>query len=42
MTHTPPLPPVSKERPLFTWLVCAGVIANLAIASLIAYVYLVP
>lgn len=36
------LPPVSKERPLFTWLVRIGVLANLAIVVLIAYFYLAP
>ncbi len=40
MTKRSPLPPVSEERPLFTWLVFAGVLANLAVALLIAYFYL--
>lgn len=32
-------PPISRERPLFTWLVRIGVFANLAIALLITYFY---
>lgn len=35
-------PPVSKERPLFTWLVRVGVLANLAIVLLIVFFYLIP
>jgi hypothetical protein len=35
-------PPISRERPLFTWLVRIGVLANLAIVLLITYVYLAP
>lgn len=40
MTEQPGLPPVSRERPLFTWLVLIGVFANLAVVLLIAYFYL--
>ena len=40
MTARSALPPVSKERPLFTSLVRVGVFANVAIVFLIAYFYL--
>ena len=40
MTEKTSLPPVSEERLLFTWLVLIGVLANLAVAVLIAYFYL--
>lgn len=36
------LPPVSRERPLFTWLVRIGVLANVAVVLLITYYYLAP
>ena len=39
MANQPALPPVSKERSLFTWLVRLGVLANLAVVALIAYFY---
>lgn len=42
MTDRSALPPVSRERPLFTWLVRIGVLANLAVVVLIAYAHLVP
>ncbi len=42
MTDQSALPPVSRERPLFTWLVRIGVFANLAVVLLIAYFYLTP
>ena len=42
MTIRSTLPPVSKERPLFTSLVRVGVFANLAVVALIAYFYLAP
>jgi hypothetical protein len=35
------LPPTSRERPMFTWLVRIGVLANLAVVLFIAYYYLV-
>ncbi len=37
MIPKPTLPPVSKERPLFTSLVRIGVLANLAVVVLIIY-----
>lgn len=42
MTDQSVLPPVSRERPVFTWLVRIGVLANVAVVLLIAYFYLVP
>jgi hypothetical protein len=33
-------PTVPGERPLFTWLVRVGVLANLAVVALIVYLYL--
>ena len=42
MTDQSILPPVWRERPLFTWLVRIGVLANLAVVLLIAYFYLAP
>lgn len=37
MTTKSTLPPVSNERPLFTSLVCIGVLANLVVVALIIY-----
>lgn len=37
MTAKSELPPVSKERPLFTSLVRIGVLANLVVVALIIY-----
>jgi hypothetical protein len=42
MMHVRPLPRVSRERPLFTWLARLGVLANALVAALILYFYFHP
>lgn len=40
MTSEEPMPRVSQERPLFTWLVRVGVLANVLVVALLMYFYL--
>lgn len=40
MTALQQMPCVSRERPLFTWLVRIGVLANVLVVGLITYFYL--
>lgn len=39
MTSEEPMPRVSQERPLFTWLVRVGVLANALVVALLMYFY---
>lgn len=39
MTSDQPMSRVSQERPLFTWLVRLGVLANVLIVALLMYFY---
>ncbi len=39
MRSEEPMPRVSQERPLFTWLVRVGVLVNVLVTALLIYFY---